>query len=134
MDVLAVIFVVAIIVIVFAANTLPWVMLGFFATGFGSLRKIDKLAKSGTPARGLVLQVAPTGTDVRSGMRRFERRNMVLDVEIPGRQPFVANTSPLIPKQLVSRVLPGTFLDLRVDPSNPNQIAIVGPGGVFFVE
>ncbi len=99
-----------------------------------AVRRTQRLAQTGTPARGLVLQVSQTGTDVRFGMQRYERRSMVMDIEIFGRAPYELSCLPLIPKQIVGRVLPGTFLDVRVDPSNPSNIVVVGPGGVFFVE
>jgi hypothetical protein len=38
------------------------------------------------------------------------------------------NVNLLIPRGLV-RAIPGDALDLRVDPSNPQSIAVLGPGG-----
>lgn len=98
------------------------------------VRAIDRLIARGIPARGLVLSVSQTGTAVSYGTRRFERRNVLLDVEIHGQAPYQLQLSPLIPKQLVRRVLPGSFLELRVDPKRATNVVVVGPGSVFFVE
>ncbi len=92
-----------------------------------------RVLTSGVPARGLVLSVSQTGFAVLQGGTRYERRTVVLDVEMPGRPPFQIQGQPLIPKYFVRNVLPGTFVELRMDSSKPQNFAVVGPGNVFFV-
>jgi hypothetical protein len=82
----------------------------------------------GLRARGLVLNCNRTASGVTVNGRRFEQRSMMLDVEIPGRTPFVASGTFLVPRGIVDTV-PGTSLELSVDPSNMNQITVLGPGG-----
>ncbi len=89
---------------------------------------MDKLAVAGLPARGLVLTSAQVAVGVTMNMRRFERRMMTLDVEIPGRAPYICTGSFLIPRGLVEAT-PGASLELAVDPRNPNNIVVLGPGG-----
>jgi hypothetical protein len=89
---------------------------------------IDYLETNGVRAYGLVLACQQWSTGVRIGTRRFEQRAMTIDVEIPGRAPYVAQGTFLVPRGLVE-VIPGAALDLAVDPRNPNQLAILGPGG-----
>jgi hypothetical protein len=60
--------------------------------------------------------------------RRFESRRMTLDVEIPGRPPFVATGTFLVPRGIVE-ALPGSSLELMVHPTNSSQITVLGPGG-----
>jgi hypothetical protein len=60
--------------------------------------------------------------------RRFERRTMTLDVEIPGQAPFITNGTFLIPRGIVEAT-PGSSLELAVDPGNMRQITVLGPGG-----
>lgn len=88
----------------------------------------DRVAANGTPARAIVLSVGSTASRVSLGMRRFERRSVVLDVEVPGQQPYVMSGAVLIPRGVVE-VLPGGSVEVRVDPSNPNNVAVMGPGG-----
>lgn len=88
----------------------------------------DRLAARGTPARGLVLQSSMLATNVRMNMRRFERRQMTLDVEIPGQAPYQCSGTFLIPRGLVEAI-PGASLELAVDPRNPQSVVVTGPGG-----
>lgn len=91
----------------------------------------DRLVAKGIPARGILLMVSSTGTKVGPVTRRFEQRQVVIDVEVPGKEPYEVSANPLIPLNLVRDVLPGATVELRVDPSNPNQMAIIGPGTGF---
>lgn len=99
----------------------------------GSLAGYDRLAAKGVPARGILLQVSSIATRVPGGtrLRRFESRSVTIDIEVPGSAPYVAMVNAVIPSNLVRDVLPGATVELRVDPKNANNIAIVGPGVGF---
>jgi hypothetical protein len=95
----------------------------------GSGGGIPALEAKGLRARGLVLSCSPVslgGTTI--GGRRFERRTMTLDIEIPGTEPYVSTGNFLIPRGVVEAV-PGASLDLAVHRSDKNKIAVLGPGG-----
>ena len=85
------------------------------------------LLARGLPARGLILSAARASTDAAYGGQRFEVRSLVLDVEVPGKPPYEVSLSAMIPR--ICEALPGATLDLRVDPSKPDNLAIVGPAG-----
>jgi hypothetical protein len=89
---------------------------------------IDSLTRKGLRARGLVLSCNQMSTGVTINGRRFERRTMTLDVEIPGRAPFITNGVFLVPRGIVEAT-PGSSLELAVHPTNMSQIAVLGPGG-----
>jgi hypothetical protein len=91
----------------------------------------DSLVANGIPARGILLQVANTGTKVGSVSRRFELRQVYIDVEVPGKAPYETSSRVVIPLNLVRDVLPGATVELRVDPKDPSKIAIIGPGTGF---
>jgi hypothetical protein len=93
-----------------------------------STAAIDRLARSGIRGRGLVLSSFQMSFGVTLGGRRFERKQMTLDVEIPGRPPYQVNGQFLVPRGQVEAI-PGSSLEVAVDPSNPSQIAVLGPGG-----
>jgi hypothetical protein len=83
---------------------------------------------SGLEARGIVLSAdrfALSSSTV--GGQRFETRNLRLDIEVPGRDPYEISVAPLIPR--ICEVFPGSTLDLRVDPNNPNSVTVIGPAG-----
>lgn len=105
-------------------------------SGTTGTRGYDRLLATGTPARGILLQVDSTSLPVEGS--RFsgvpmQRRNCYLDVEIPGQPPFEIQAQVLVPLRLAGDVLPGATVELRVDPRNRNNIAIVGPGAGFAV-
>ena len=101
------------------------------AAGGGSTGQYDRLLATGVPARGILLQVSSTGTKVGAVSRRFELRTVSIDVEIPGQAPYEIRATPVIPLNLVRDVLPGATVELRVDPTNPANMAIIGPGTGF---
>ena len=106
---------------------------GAYVGGGGGVQggNFDRLMLKGVAARGILLQVAPTGTKSGTVQRRFELRAVTIDVEVPGQQPYVVQCMPIIPMNLVRDVLPGATLEIRVDTSDPTNIAIVGPGAGF---
>ena len=93
-----------------------------------STAAIDRLARRGIRGRGLVLSAFQMSNSVTLGGRRFERKQMTLDVEVPGRAPYVVSGQFLIPRGQVEAI-PGASLEVAVDPSNPSQVAVLGPGG-----
>jgi hypothetical protein len=93
-----------------------------------SAAAIDRLARKGIRGRGLVLSAFQMSNGVTLGGRRFERKQMTLDVEIPGRPPYQINGQFLVPRGQ-AEAIPGSSLEVAVDPSNPSQIAVLGPGG-----
>ena len=93
-----------------------------------SVSAIDSLARKGVRARGLVLASNQMSNGVTLSGRRFERRMLTLDVEIPGRPPFVTSGLFLVPRGIVEAT-PGSSLELAVHPSNMTKIAVLGPGG-----
>jgi hypothetical protein len=91
-----------------------------------------RLVARGIPGRGILLQVSPQPLrTVGTQPRRFQLRRVQIDVEVPGKRPYVVDATPYIPTNLVRDVLPGATVELRVSRSNPSQIAIVGPGVGF---
>ncbi len=85
-------------------------------------------AAGGVSARGLVLTASQIATNVTSGGRRYERRQLTLDVEIPGQAPYIVTDTFLLPRGVVEGT-PGSSLELSVNPRNPASVTILGPGG-----
>jgi hypothetical protein len=86
------------------------------------------MSPQGLRARGLVLTCDRVSFGVTVNGRRFERRGMTLDVEIPGRPPFMTTGTFLVPRGIVDTI-PGSSLDLAVHPTDMTQITVLGPGG-----
>jgi hypothetical protein len=94
--------------------------------------QFDRLSASGIPARGILLQVAQTSSGLGGPIgRRFQRRSIRIDIEVPGHAPYEINAFAWIPMNCVRDVLPGATVELRVDPTNRQKFAIIGPGVGF---
>ncbi len=78
-------------------------------------------------AQGLILSASTQCGERALGGQRFEVRDLVLDVEIPGRAPYVVSVTAMIPRICEGR--PGARLDLTVNPMQPDDVQIVGPAG-----
>ncbi|HEY0254598.1 MAG TPA: hypothetical protein VGC41_23890 [Kofleriaceae bacterium] len=93
-----------------------------------------RVKNRGLSARGILLQVSnvPMGT-VGVGLQKLVRRQVYIDIEIPGQPPYEASVTALIPLNLVADVVPGATVELRVDQKDRFNIAIVGPGAGFAV-
>ena len=79
-------------------------------------------------ARGLVLSASSTSRSVKWNGQICEQRDATLDVEIPGREPYVVRMTIRFPLGL-ARVAPGAALDLKVDPDDTSRTVVLGPGG-----
>jgi hypothetical protein len=104
-------------------------VLTFMAKAMPSLSGYSGLAANGVPARGILLEVSTTATSLLGG--RVKVRNVLLDVEVPGRAPFETRVDAMMPANLSADVIPGATMELRIHPRNSSQIAIVGPGVGF---
>jgi hypothetical protein len=100
-----------------------------------STQGFDGLSMNGTPGLGILLSVDSIGQRSKifyQGVAvSIEQRNVVIDVEIPGRPPYQTNVAVSFPANFSSSVIPGASVEVRVDPSDMNRIAIVGPGVAF---
>jgi hypothetical protein len=95
------------------------------------VRAARGMGLGGTPARGILLAVASTGT--RAGTNQ-ESRRVTIDIEVPGQPPYEVSTVATFPTCLRGDVLPGATVELRVHPRNRNApVSIVGPGVGFGV-
>ncbi len=88
----------------------------------------NRLQQSGLRGRGLVLASQNMATNTRINGQRFEQRPMTLEVEVQGRPPYVIQGTFLIPRGLVDAI-PGSSLEVAVDPNNPSSVVVLGPGG-----
>lgn len=111
---------------------LAFVVVLIAASSASPARSYDRLVASGIPGRGILLQVSPQPTNtVGTRPRRFQLRQVRIDVELPGKPPYVIDATPYIPTNLVRDVLPGATVEIRVARTNRNKIAIIGPGVGF---
>lgn len=92
---------------------------------FGGLMKQSqerqRLLTTGMPAGGRVLQLMDTGMLVNNN----PQVRIIVEVQMPGRPPYQADTTMVLSMLAVPRVQPGCMVNLRVDPMNPANVAIL---------
>jgi len=92
---------------------------------FGGLMKQSQerqaLLATGMPAMGRVIQLVDTGMLVNNN----PQVRIVVEVQMPGRPPYPADTTMIVSMLAIPRVQPGCMVQLRVDPMNPARIAIL---------
>jgi hypothetical protein len=84
-------------------------------------------------ARGILLQVNTASRRIWMSGVRLEQRQMRIDVEIPGREPYEISTTANFPTNLVRDLVPGAQVEMRVSGTNSSQVYIVGLGAGYAV-
>jgi hypothetical protein len=116
-----------VVVLLFFVVVVVWLVVAGGAAGRKLKRQLS-LETNGVRGRALVLSSSFLTTGTTLNGVRYEQRTMTLDIDLPGRAPYVTSGQFLVPRGLVEPV-PGASLDIAVDPSNPSSLSILGPGG-----
>jgi hypothetical protein len=103
-----------------------WVIVALVRAGSAN----NRLMNTGLVARGILLRVDIPLTrwsaeGVRTNFRTFRMR---IDVELPGQAPYEIDQQVSFPTNMGKLILPGSTVELRVDPKNNRKVMIVGPG------
>ncbi len=92
----------------------------------------NAISAKGISGRGILLAVSNMSIgSVGTGLFKMQQRSVTIDIELPGQAPYQATVIALIPMNLVRDVLPGATVEIRVDPRDSTNIAIIGPGVGF---
>lgn len=94
-----------------------------------SQKATDDLLQRGTPARGRILQLGTTGGSVAVMGHRHLKLVLTVEVWPQMGQPYTASFEQLISELQLPSVQPGAQVELRIDPQNPNRIALASVGG-----
>lgn len=100
--------------------------------GRGILPGQKKLLKTGESARAVVIQASPTGNffGTKGNTHDLQEIALVLEVHPTGRDAYIVKTKRAIPYRGSSNPFSAEReLEVKIDRSNPNKIAIVGYDG-----
>lgn len=113
------------LIIIIVSAILP---IGIITLVFTSLMKgkaaHDQLLKTGQPARGRILQLGHTGMSVAVMGHRHIKLMLTCEVHPSFGPPYQATFEQLVSELQLGSVQPGAQVDLRVDPANPQRIAM----------
>jgi hypothetical protein len=119
-----------------ARVTLAFLAIVFFPCAwlfFWIARKVDSFADvgelkaTGIPATGTILQLRETGITINETDAVI---GFTVMVEAAGRTPYTATFDQTVPRLAFGSLAPGAKVALRVDPDDPNEVAIDFDAGV----
>jgi len=116
-------------IIVLVSTIVPIVLVVFvIAKVFGGISKrtqdTEQLMATGMPAQGRVLGISTTGTSLTVMGHRHLDLVLQVEVQLPGRPPYVAQFTQLVSELRVPSLQPGAMIALRVDPQNPVHMVV----------
>ena len=83
-----------------------------------------RLARTGQPANGLVLEIHDTGLVIHRHGTVVHQSEMELEVHPAGSDPYLAHTLDYLNDRELGHLLPGSAVALRFDPQHPKRVAI----------
>ncbi len=85
-----------------------------------------KLLANGQLGRGIIAELKLTGTTMQTNNGLVQRTCIfTVEVSLDGREPYMATCKQRLPEIQIPQIQPGvTTVAVRVDPSNPNNIAL----------
>ena len=116
--------------IVLLTTVLPMVLV--FRRVFGGMRRqaaeTQRLLQVGIPAPAQILGVQMGGMTVTTGVHRHLQLMIQLQVQAPGRPPYMAQLTSMISELQIPQIQPGAIVQVRIDPANPMKLALEGVG------
>jgi hypothetical protein len=79
-----------------------------------------RLLRAGDAGRARVVEVVPTGRAVDQA----PTLRITLLIDLPGQATYAATTRATVPAPMLGRVQPGAIVAVRVDPRNPQRVAL----------
>lgn len=115
--------------IIFGSALLPIILVVVIVGGLmKSQAKTDQLLTTGMPARGRILGIAHTGGSVAVMGHRHLRLHITAEVRPQAGMPYTTTFEQLISELQIPSVQPGVEVELRIDPQNPNRVALAATG------
>ena len=88
----------------------------------------QRLLQFGVPAQGRVLSLSRGGMTMSVGVNRQLQVNVGVEVHRQGMAPYQAMMTTMVSELYIPSIQPGMWVQLRVDPMNPNLMTIAGVG------
>ncbi len=115
---------ITVVVLVGAAFTIWKVLGGLHRTASEEAR----ILQTGTPARAQILQVQMGGMTVTTGVHRRLEVLLALQILPNNGAPYPAQIKTLVSELNIPQIQPGAWMQVRIDPMNPQKVAIEGFG------
>lgn len=118
-----------VIAIVVVSLALPLALILFFWRRMGQrVRREKHLLAAGMPGQARVLALQHGGAVLKLGVQRHISIVLSLEVHVQGRAPYTAQVQKYVSELNLALFQQGAWLEVRVDPTNPNSLAVAGAG------
>ena len=120
--------IVVVVIVVSLASFIPMILI--FGKFFKRQAATAKLMQTGEAAQGQILSIQETGTRINDQPEVA----VALMVMRPGQAPYQVQTTVVVSMLMIPRLQPGMTVPVKVDPMNPQSVAIdktsLGMGGM----
>jgi hypothetical protein len=125
--------VIGVSVFLFIAYVLTYTFLVFIGptlSFFGGGATTRRILRTGRPATAVVKHIGESSQGGVITVNDQPYLNLVLEVNDGARTPYEVSLDTIIPRYAVPQFQPGAMIPVKVDPNDPEQIAIVWDGSV----
>lgn len=84
------------------------------------------LLRRGQPALAVIEKIWPIRTFTTRG-QNAQLQRLLLEIHLPNLPPYRTEANGIVSERSLSRFQVGSRLSVKVDPSNPHNIVIIGP-------
>jgi hypothetical protein len=88
----------------------------------------QRLLREGIQASARILAVQMGGMTMQVGVHRHLQLQLHLEVQPQGRPPYQAMLTTMVSELQIPQLQPGAPLTVRIDPRDPNKLAVEGAG------
>ncbi|WP_420629719.1 hypothetical protein [Candidatus Leptofilum sp.] len=114
------------IVLVVVGSLLLFIVPWLFVWRYKAKRR--ELLRNGRPAQAKILQIKPSGLTFGTSSSpeggNMQGVNFVLEVYPEGGQPYQVKSRDQLHLLDLSRIVPGMMVMVKVDPNNPQRVAV----------
>lgn len=116
-----------VVAIVVVSVALPLILIVVFMRRMRNrAREEQRLLAMGVPGRAHVLAMQHGGAVLKIGVQRHVSLVLSLEVHVQGRAPYAIQLQKYVSELNLALFQRGNWLDVRVDPANPNSLAVAG--------
>lgn len=97
---------------------------------FGGARAAKRILRTGRPATAVLRSISESSTGFTININKQPYLNLVLEIIYAGSTPYEVSIDTIVPRTVLPQLKPGTELAVKVDPNDPERVAIVWDGSV----
>ena len=122
MDTLSIRFFAGIFVAILIFTLLPLLLAWFYIVRVN--RRRDRLKESGRSVPAKIIHFIPNGRGIGTGSQKIQGVDLIFEVQPEDGAPYQVRHREQLPVVDIPKITPGTIVALRLDPNNPQNVAL----------